>query len=127
MARNFIAILFGTYLKGREKIEELEIRIDTCCSKTMMGHKFYQDYLLNNNIDESELKKQYCREAHSFSETVWRAREKVTIPLKLKNEWGGEKETIWIDVLIMEGKVPFLLGEKDQTNLDFNLKLGKRT
>lgn len=92
-----------------------------------MGHKIFQEYLLKNNIDENTSRKKYCREAYSFGDTVWRSREIVNIPFTLRKANGGETDTLWTDVLIMEGNVPFLLGANDQTRLDFNLKLGKRT
>ena len=63
-------IALPPYLEHIWKVEKtivrLEMRIDTCCPKTMMGHTFFQEYLLNNNIDETTLRKQYCREAYSF-------------------------------------------------------------
>ena len=92
------------------KKDEQAMIVDSGNPSTLGGRPSIEEYLRVNEIRKEDLNSRSCAMVFIFGDTKYKSEEIIDIPVKLEVK-GGNSRVMYIPTYIVEGNVPFLLGD----------------
>ena len=109
------------------KNEKKSILLDSEAPKSVVGQEWFQEYIQENKLKESDIKKQNVTETFKFGAGgLFESKTQVEIPFKIKDKEGDISE-VKMKTCIVDHDIPFLCGRDNIENLgviiDFSQKI----
>ena len=109
------------------KNEKKSILLDSGAPKSVVGQEWFQEYIQENNLKESDIKKQNVTETFKFGAGgLFESKIQVEIPFKIKDNEGDISE-VKMKTCIVDHDIPFLCGRDNIENLGVTIDFSQKT
>ena len=102
----------GDYMVNYAVGEKRVVVLDIGALVSLVGRKWVEEYLGENEKDIQNLKSQVCEQGFKFGPSKsCMSREMVELPVVIKTV-DNKREVLWVWVYVVDEDVPFLIGRK---------------
>ena len=109
------------------KNEKKSILLDSGAPKSVAGREWFNEYIRENDIKESEVKQQNVRESFKFGAGgLFESKTQVEIPFNVKDK-KGNKSVVKMKLCLVDHDIPFLCGRDNIENLGVVIDFSQKT
>ena len=109
------------------KNEKKSILLDSGAPKSVVGQEWFKEYIQENDMNESDIKKTNVQETFKFGAGgLFESKSQVEIPFKVRDKKGNKTE-VRLKTCIVDHDIPFLCGRDNIENLGVVIDFGRKT